>query len=64
MGFKGRAKDLPIALKDDPQSYILITCNAPDDLGQMAVEVSHKGDPTLLSLLLHDAQTYMEQQES
>lgn len=50
--------------KSKHSCYVLITCDEPKDVdGEMHVEMSYKGDPTLATYLLEGAQTYIEDQE-
>lgn len=43
--------------------YILITCEEPTEKGQRAVKMTYKGDDlTLLSYLLKEAQTFIDQE--
>lgn len=42
--------------------YVLVTCDEPSDDGDMQVEMSYHGDASLAALLLHGAQTYMDQE--
>ncbi len=43
--------------------YVLITCNEPGEDGDMQVEMTYEGDPTLAAYLLQGAQSFMDQQE-
>lgn len=36
-------------------SYILITCEAPDEEGTLNVEMNYEGDEAMVSYLLRDA---------
>ncbi len=38
--------------------YVLITCEAPNEKGQMNVEMSYEGDIDLAALLVDHAQSY------
>lgn len=42
--------------------YVLITCDAPSDNGDMSVEMSYEGDATLAAYLLQGAQEFMDEQ--
>ncbi len=42
---------------------ILITCEHPEGDGQMNVEMTYEGDPSLASYLLERAQNYIEQDD-
>lgn len=43
--------------------YVLITCGDLSEDGQMQVELTYQGDPTLASYLLQGAQVFMEDEE-
>ncbi|MEX1012158.1 MAG: hypothetical protein WD595_06735 [Waddliaceae bacterium] len=45
------------------KNYVLITCDEPSANGEMNVEMSYEGDPTLLSYLLEGAQDYVNEIE-
>ena len=44
--------------------YVLITCDEPADDGQLQVEMTYEGDPTLAAYLLQGAQSYMDEQST
>jgi hypothetical protein len=41
--------------------YVLVTCDEPSEDGDMRVEMSYHGDASLASMLLHGAQTYIDE---
>lgn len=41
--------------------YVLITCDRPQENGQMQVEMSYEGDPILAAYLVQGAQTIIEE---
>jgi len=43
--------------------YVLISCDEPNADGNMQVKMTYQGNATLASLLLHGAQTYIEEHE-
>lgn len=43
--------------------YVLITCDGPDNDGEMRVEMTYDGDPALASYLLEGAQDVIDRQE-
>ena len=51
----------PLAKK--PICYVLITCDAPSEDGNMNVQMSYEGDATLAAFLLQGAQWFMDEQE-
>lgn len=42
--------------------YLLITCSGPDQDGEMHVEMTHQGDPVLISYLLKEAQNVVDEE--
>lgn len=42
--------------------YVLITCDATPDNGEMKVEMTYEGDAALASYLLQGAQTIIDEQ--
>lgn len=58
-----RCRDCLEALGKSNSCYVLITCGDLTEDGQMQVEMTYQGDPTLASYLLQGAQMYMEQEE-
>lgn len=42
--------------------YVLVTCNEPSDDGDIQVEMTYHGDASLAALLLHGAQSYMDEE--
>jgi len=61
MNKKGH-KHLQEALEKNPSCYVLITCGAPTEDGQMEVEMSYKGDVTLAAYLLQGAQSVIDEE--
>lgn len=55
-------KSIQEKLAKNHACYVLVTCNAPAADGNMEVEMSYHGDTALASLLLHGAQTYMDEE--
>lgn len=55
-------KQLQVAKKlgGDIICYVLISCSAPADEGQMQVEMAYEGDKTLASYLVQTAQKILE----
>jgi hypothetical protein len=43
--------------------YVLITCDAPSDDGNMQVEMTYEGDAALAAYLLQGAQSFIDEQE-
>jgi len=43
--------------------YVLITCDAPADDGNMQVEMTYEGDAALAAYLLQGAQEFIDSQE-
>jgi hypothetical protein len=39
---------------------VLLTCDGPQENGQMQVEMSCEGDPVLASYMLHNAQSIID----
>lgn len=42
--------------------YVLITCGQPSENGEMQVEMTYSGDPSLASLLVLNAQSVIDQE--
>ncbi len=42
--------------------YVLITCNSPSENGDMQIEMSYQGDATLASMMLSDAQSFINEE--
>ena len=40
--------------------YVLITCDHPNELGKLDVELSYDGDPALAAYLLEGAQSFVD----
>lgn len=40
--------------------YVLITCDQPNELGKLDVELSYDGDPALAAYLLEGAQSFID----
>ena len=55
-------KQLVEQLLEKHACYVLVTCSEPCDEGQMQVEMSYQGDPTLAAYLLEGAQRYIDEQ--
>ncbi len=49
-------KEVKQALKKKHACYVLITCSAPNEEGEMEVEMDCEGDPVLASYLIRGAQ--------
>lgn len=60
---RGASKGLCKALAKEHACYVLITCSEPADNGQMDVDMTYEGDPTLAAYLLEGAQSYLEDLE-
>jgi hypothetical protein len=43
--------------------YVLITCDAPAEDGQMAVKMTYDGDAALAAYLLQGAQSFIDDQD-
>ena len=56
-------KLLKDALAKKHVCYVLITCGAPSEDGNMQVEMSYEGDATLAAYLLQGAQSFIDEQE-
>jgi hypothetical protein len=41
-------------------SFVLITCQHPDQKGSMQVEMIYEGDPCLVAMLIENAQGYLQ----
>lgn len=50
------------ALAGNPVCYILITCGSPGADGHMQVEMTYKGDATVASYLLQQAQAVVDEE--
>ena len=59
----GIRKSIRETLAKDHACYVLITCSDLDDHGQMNVEMTYEGDPTLAAYLLHSAQSFIDTEE-
>ena len=42
----------------------MITCDQPEDNGQMQVEMTYEGDPVLAAYLLQGAQSFMDEEDA
>ncbi|MCB1136126.1 MAG: hypothetical protein KDK78_07655, partial [Chlamydiia bacterium] len=42
--------------------YVVITCDEPSEGGNMQVEMTYEGDPTLAAFLLDSARDYVDSQ--
>ena len=60
----GIRKSTREALAKDHACYVLITCSDVDDDGQMNVEMTYEGDPTLAAYLLHSAESFIDAEEN
>lgn len=56
-------EDLQEALGKNPACYVLITCGELSEDGQMQVDMTYKGDLTLISYLIYRAQHFIDQAE-
>jgi hypothetical protein len=56
-------KDIRDKLVKKHACFVLITCDAPQEDGQMNVEMTYEGDPVLAAYLLQGAQAYFEENE-
>lgn len=56
-------KNLKESLTKNHVCYVLITCDAPSDDGEMQVNMTYEGDATLAAYLLQGAQSFMDEQE-
>lgn len=59
---KSTLKNIREALTKDLASCVLITCEYPENNGQMKVELNYHGDPTLVSFLLQGAQQLVDEE--
>ena len=59
-----KGKRIKDSLAKNHACYVLITCDQPKEDGQMQVEMSYEGDPTLASYLLQGAQTIIDEEVS
>lgn len=55
-------KSIKDKLAKNHACYVLVTCDEPSADGDMQVEMTYHGDATLAALLLHGAQTYMDEE--
>lgn len=56
-------KGLKETLAKNHVCYVLITCDAPSDGGEMQVNMTYEGDASLAAYLLHGAQSFMDEQD-
>ncbi len=54
---------IQVQIEKGHKNYVLITCDEPSANGEMNVEMSYEGDPTLLAYLLEGAQDYVNEIE-
>lgn len=54
-------KTINAKLAKNHACYILVTCDKPGINGDMQVEMSYQGDPTLASYLLEGAQSLIDE---
>lgn len=59
---KTKDKSIKDKLAKNHACYVLVTCDEPSEDGDMQVEMTYHGDATLAALLLHGAQTYMDEE--
>lgn len=57
-------KELIKTLAKNHACYVLITCDAPSDDGNMQVEMTYEGDATLAAYLLQGAQSFIDEQDA
>lgn len=57
-----RQKSIKDKLAENHACYVLVTCDNPSEDGNMQVEMSYHGDASLAAMLLHGAQTYMDEE--
>lgn len=55
--------DLPVNLDTETACYVLISCGAPSESGEMKVELTYQGDPLLASYLIQSAQDVLDQHD-
>lgn len=55
-------EDITDTLSKNHECYILITCDAPTEDGEMHVEMSYGGDSRVAAYLLEGAQTAIAEQ--
>jgi hypothetical protein len=60
---RDNVKQIRETLAKNHACYVLITCNEPTEDGDMQVEMTYEGDPTLAAYLLQGAQSFIDQQE-
>lgn len=56
-----KPKRLRDRLSKNHACYVLITCDAPTDDGNMQVEMTYEGDAALASYLLQGAQSMIDE---
>ncbi len=56
-------RKIKTTLAKNHSCYVLITCDGPDNNGEMQVEMTYEGDPALASYLLQGAQNVIKDQE-
>ncbi len=54
-------KNIHEVLAEKHACYVLITCDPPNDDGQMQVAMTYEGDPMLAAYLLQGAQSYIDE---
>lgn len=47
-------------LETQYESYVLITCGAPSERGEMNVEMSYEGDAALVAYMINGAQEILD----
>jgi hypothetical protein len=57
------AKCLKETLEKKHVCFVLITCEAPSEDGNMHVKMTYEGDAALAAYLLHGAQDFIEEKE-
>lgn len=56
-------EEIKQALQDKYACYVLVTCSAPCEKGEMQVELSYDGEESLASYLLESAQSILKKSE-
>lgn len=60
---KGVSERILEELGEENSCYVLITCSKPSESGQMEVDMTYQGDPTLAAYLVQGAQDRFEEDE-
>lgn len=53
--------DIKRQLSQNHSCYVLITCGEVNPEGEIQVDMTYEGDPTLASFLLRDAQKFIDE---